>query len=107
MMAKICREAEADIDYSQLYPSIRRQVRLPISHSEAIASSAVKTSWDVHAALIIVLSQTGNTALKIAKYRPIAPVLAVTSSKIAGILNFLIIISKSMSSPSWYLPIIS
>jgi pyruvate kinase len=84
MMAKICREAEADIDYSELYPSIRRHVKLPIPHSEAIASSAVKTSWDVHAALIIVLSQTGNTAMKIAKYRPIAPVLAVTSSKIAA-----------------------
>jgi pyruvate kinase len=41
----------------------------------------VKTSWDVHAALIVVLTQTGSTALNICKYRPIAPVLAVTSSK--------------------------
>jgi len=40
----------------------------------------VKTSWDVHAALIIVLSQSGTTAASIAKYRPIAPVLAVTAS---------------------------
>ncbi|KAJ3172079.1 hypothetical protein HDU88_006893 [Geranomyces variabilis] len=80
MMAKICREAEIDINYTELYPSIRRQVRLPIGVSETIASSAVKTSWDVHAALIIVLTQTGNTAIAISKYRPIAPVLAVTSS---------------------------
>ncbi|KAJ3028819.1 hypothetical protein HDV00_010004, partial [Rhizophlyctis rosea] len=80
MMARICREAEIDINYSELYPSLRRQVRLPISVSEAVASSAVKTSWDVHAALIIVLTQTGNTAQAIAKYRPIAPVLAVTAS---------------------------
>ncbi|TPX63563.1 pyruvate kinase [Spizellomyces sp. 'palustris'] len=80
MMAKICREAEIDINYTELYPSIRRQVRLPIGISETIASGAVKTSWDVHAALIIVLTQTGNTAIAIAKYRPIAPVLAVTSS---------------------------
>jgi pyruvate kinase len=42
--------------------------------------SPVKTSWDVHATLIIVLTETGNTALSIAKYRPIAPVLAVTSN---------------------------
>ncbi|KAJ3013048.1 hypothetical protein HKX48_005939 [Thoreauomyces humboldtii] len=80
MMAKICREAEIDINYSELYPSIRRQVRLPISISETVASSAVKTSWDVYAALIIVLSQSGNTAIAISKYRPIAPVLAVTAS---------------------------
>ncbi|KAJ3066713.1 hypothetical protein HK102_007580, partial [Quaeritorhiza haematococci] len=81
MMSKICREAEIDINYSELYPSLRRSIRLPISVSEAIAASAVKTSWDVHAALIIVLTQTGNTARSIAKYRPIAPVLAVTSSE--------------------------
>lgn len=49
MMSKICREAEADINYSELYPALRRQVRLPITPGEAIASSAVKTSWDVHA----------------------------------------------------------
>ncbi|KAJ3267383.1 hypothetical protein HK104_005949 [Borealophlyctis nickersoniae] len=80
MMSKICREAEIDINYSELYPTLRRQVTLPIGVSEAVASSAVKTSWDVHAALIIVLTQTGNTARAISKYRPIAPVLAVTSS---------------------------
>jgi pyruvate kinase len=49
MMAKICREAELDINYSELYQGIRRQTRLPIGVSEAISSSAVKTSWDVHA----------------------------------------------------------
>ncbi|KAJ3093814.1 hypothetical protein HDU96_002007 [Phlyctochytrium bullatum] len=80
MMARISREAEADINYSELYPALRRQIKLPISVPEAIASSAVKTSWDVHAALIIVLTQTGNTAQAICKYRPIAPVLAVTGS---------------------------
>ncbi|KAJ2998172.1 hypothetical protein HDV02_004764 [Globomyces sp. JEL0801] len=80
MMANICREAEADINYSELYPSLRRQLILPISVSEAVAANAVKTSWDVHAALIVVLTQSGNTAFKISKYRPIAPVLAVTSS---------------------------
>jgi pyruvate kinase len=40
MMAKICREAEGDINYSELYPSLRRQIRLPISIPEAIAASA-------------------------------------------------------------------
>lgn len=40
MMANICREAEADINYSELYPSLRRQLRLPISVSEAVAANA-------------------------------------------------------------------
>lgn len=34
----------------------------------------------MHAALIVVLTQSGSTAINICKYRPIAPVLAVTSS---------------------------
>ncbi|KAI8813031.1 pyruvate kinase [Cladochytrium replicatum] len=80
MMSRICREAEMDINYSEVYAAIRRSVQLPISISEAIASSAVKTSWDVHASLIICLTQTGNMARQITKYRPIAPVLAVTAS---------------------------
>lgn len=40
MMYKICREAEIDINYSELYPSIRRQIKLPIGVTEAIAASA-------------------------------------------------------------------
>jgi len=35
-----------------------------------VASSAVKTSWDVQAKMIIVLTESGNTARLIAKYRP-------------------------------------
>jgi pyruvate kinase len=84
MMSKICREAEVDINYSELYPALRRQIILPISVAEAIASNAVKTSWDVHATLIIVLTQSGNSALAISKYRPIAPVLAVTSDEMVA-----------------------
>lgn len=34
----------------------------------------------MHAALIIVLTETGKTAGMVCKYRPIAPVLAVTAS---------------------------
>ncbi len=83
-MATICREAEADVNYGELYPALRKQIQLPIGVAEAIASSAVKTAWDVHAAAIIVLTETGNTALKINKYRPIAPVLAVTASEVTA-----------------------
>ena len=42
MMSNICREAEADINYSELYPSLRRQLQLPISVSEAVAANAGK-----------------------------------------------------------------
>ena len=52
MMGKICREAEVDINYSELYPSLRRQVKLPISVSEAISASAGKfLNWPVRTLL--------------------------------------------------------
>jgi pyruvate kinase len=44
MMGSICREAEADINYSELYASLRRQIALPISIGEAIAASAGKNN---------------------------------------------------------------
>jgi pyruvate kinase len=79
MMVSICREAEADIDYTELYAGLRRHIRLPISISESIASVAVKTAWDVHAPLIIALTEKGNTARAICKYRPIPPVIGATA----------------------------
>jgi pyruvate kinase len=40
MMARVCREAEADINYGELYPSLRRGLVLPISVAEAVAANA-------------------------------------------------------------------
>jgi pyruvate kinase len=40
MMARICREAEADVNYGELYPSLRRGLVLPISIAEAVAANA-------------------------------------------------------------------
>lgn len=79
-MFNICREAECDIQYQEWYENIRKSLILPTSISESIAASAVRTSWDVHATLIIVLTETGNMALNFAKHRPVAPVIAVTPS---------------------------
>lgn len=41
-----------------------------LSVAEVVASSAVKTALDLGAALIIVCTETGNTARLIAKYTP-------------------------------------
>merc|ERR1719461_2096316 len=50
---------------------------------EAICSSAVKAAIDAKCKLIIALTETGSTALAIAKYRPRAPILAITASETA------------------------
>jgi len=54
---------------------------MKVSVSETIASSAVKTSEELDSALIIVLTETGNTARLISKYKPKASTLVITQHK--------------------------
>ena len=48
------------------------------SAEDTISSCAVKASFDVKAALIIVFTHSGITARKVAKHKPKCPVMAVT-----------------------------
>jgi pyruvate kinase len=83
MMANTCVEAESIIGYDQADTSIRRSVLAQfgvMAPAESIASSAVKTAWDVKAKLIIVLTETGNSARLISKFRPNVPVYVLTPS---------------------------
>jgi len=84
MMAHICREAESVIDYQSLYLAVRGSTISNMGHmvtAEAIASSAVKTSLDMDAKMLVVLTESGNTARMVAKYRPKMPILVLTPSK--------------------------
>jgi len=83
MMASTCVEAESVFADS----TIRDQVLAAfgqMSAAESIASSAAKTAFDVKAKLIVVLTETGNTARLIAKYRPNVPVYVVTTAPFAA-----------------------
>ena len=81
MMANTCLEAEAMIDFDASFESIRHKVLATKSMSiaESVASSAVKTSWDVKAKVIVVLTESGTSARLVAKYRPSVPILALTN----------------------------
>ncbi len=86
IMARTCLEAEKMLietdttgGYDQIF-KLMKSAKLSgkvISHGEAAASSAVKTATDIGAKAIIVLSETGETARLLAKYHPVAPILAV------------------------------
>merc|ERR1711879_386618 len=52
-----------------------------MSPVESIASSAVKATIDSECPLIVALTETGHTAVAIAKYRPRATILAITASE--------------------------
>jgi pyruvate kinase len=82
IMTEICCEAESKIDYRQLFLKLRQEVKVPLLNvPESVASSAVKTAWDLQANLIVALSETGNTARLVSKYRPHCPIVCVTCNE--------------------------
>ena len=84
-MAHTCQEAEGMTDHDEAFTALRQRVNaaspLGISACESICSAAVSTAHDIRAKAVIVLSATGITARLVAKYRPSAPVLLVTTSE--------------------------
>jgi len=83
-MSRICVIAELCLDQRKSYTNIRNAVLTQVgtmSISETIASSAVKTANDVNAGMLLTITETGNTARLVAKYRPQPPVLAITQNK--------------------------
>mmetsp|Transcript_2024 Transcript_2024/g.3003 ORF Transcript_2024/g.3003 Transcript_2024/m.3003 type:complete len:504 (+) Transcript_2024:90-1601(+) len=82
IMHKVCCETENTINYTGLHQAVRNSSlhhygTLP--HFEAIASAAVNVCLDVGARMIVVLSDTGNTARYVAKYRPAVPIIVYTA----------------------------
>ncbi len=85
MMADICREAEATTDYRGAFNTLRASTHISaMSISEAIASSAVNAAFDLNAAVIICLTESGSTARLVAKYRPACPILTITANEQAA-----------------------
>jgi len=77
VMASVSAEAEAYLNYPELFQKLMAQIPMPMSPQESIASSAVRSSQKTNAKLIITLSRYGTTASLVAKYRPQVPVLMV------------------------------
>jgi len=83
IMRRICEEAEAFTDYRSLFMSTSGAVSAEgrLSSVEAVCASAVKAAIDAKAAIIMALTETGSTALLLAKYRPEAPIMAISASE--------------------------
>jgi pyruvate kinase len=81
----ICFEAEQYINYKKRYAEQQNLFKISSQESiqnfsmgDAIASCAVKASFNVKASLIIVFTHSGLSARKIAKHAPKCPILAVS-----------------------------
>jgi pyruvate kinase len=77
MMASVAIEASAALPYRAM---LREKGEAVVPQpDEAIAHSAVSTAQQLHAALILAFTTSGSTAMRVAKFRPECPVLALTS----------------------------
>ncbi|XP_070410664.1 pyruvate kinase PKM isoform X2 [Nothobranchius furzeri] len=74
----IAREAEAATFHRQLFEELRRSSYLTRDPSEAVAVGAVEASFKSCASAIIILTKSGRSAHLLSRYRPRAPILAVT-----------------------------
>ena len=83
-VSKICYEAERNYDFEAKYNDMCSQNLLKgnnnVSVAESIANCAVKASYEVDAKLIIVFTNTGEAALRVRKFGPKCPILAVSGS---------------------------
>lgn len=76
----ICSEAEKVFNADHFFMrnvTLSQDDEAGMPHAEALASSAVRAAYKIAARLIVVFTQTGNTARMISKYRPYQPVLCV------------------------------
>jgi pyruvate kinase len=81
IMAKVCVEAERCIDYSREFDKIKESIPWDLDTTEAVCAAAVRTALDLKIKLIIVITDTGNTPLQVAKFRPPMAILAVSMSQ--------------------------
>lgn len=86
-MVRIITEAESCIDYDRSYSDLNEEIHrfmvdkhLIYHPFEVIASTAVETSINLLAPLIVVVSATGRMAVYVAKYRPKARILVLTTN---------------------------
>ncbi|WP_211745248.1 pyruvate kinase [Paenibacillus sp. Marseille-Q4541] len=78
-MAAVAEKAESLIDYRDAFFKKREQHVTNIT--EVISQSAVSASLELNAKVIIASTGSGFTAKMISKYRPKAPILAITSNE--------------------------
>lgn len=78
-MHKIASRVEKSLDYREILRSRSRESFT--STTNAISQSVTYASLQLDAAAILTATESGHTARMIAKFRPKAPIIAVTSSE--------------------------
>ena len=81
MMAEVAIEAEAALPYDRII--VEKRLQLEPQADDAISYDACQTAHQLNASLIVAFTESGDTARRVAKYRPMPPILALTPSDTA------------------------
>jgi len=75
-MARIAERTEGDINYHERFKTVEYERKGTVTN--AVARAAVTTAHEMHCRAILTMTQSGNTARNIAKFRPAPPIIACT-----------------------------
>lgn len=76
-MSRIAEKAESALNYRDLF--LKQRIAQETSITEAISQSVAISALDLNAKAIISSTESGQTARMVSKYRPKAPIVAVTT----------------------------
>jgi pyruvate kinase len=79
MMDRVAREVEPALPYARML--LDREAFLEDKTFDAISFDAVHTAQQLQAAVIVAFTSSGTTAHRVAKYRPEAPILGITTDR--------------------------
>lgn len=78
-MSRIAVRTEKDLDNRQIMQDMSRAIKKTVT--DAISYSTCHVSSELKADAIITATQSGHTARMVSKYKPRAPIVAVTSNR--------------------------
>lgn len=78
-MSRIAEKAESALNYRELF--LKQRIAQETSVTEAISQSVAISALDLNAKAIISSTESGQTARMVSKYRPQAPIVAVTTQE--------------------------
>ncbi|ANY74841.1 pyruvate kinase [Paenibacillus ihbetae] len=76
-MSRIAEKAESALNYREMF--LKQRIAQETSVTEAISQSVAISALDLNAKAIISSTESGQTARMVSKYRPQAPIIAVTT----------------------------
>lgn len=77
-MARIAERAESALEYREIF--LKQTQAQQTSVTEAISQAVANSALDLDAKAIVTATESGYTARMVSKYRPKAPIIAVTTN---------------------------